>query len=56
VTFADDPWQLILNLYGTCIFMAVVQFFPEVNKIGRIFSASLVSLLIGTLTEHTLFR
>ena len=33
-----------------------MKFFPKIPVVGRIVPASLVSLLVGTLLEHTLFR
>lgn len=61
LNFVDDTWVLILSLVHIAICMTIMKFYPLISKIGRfrlnrILPASLVSLLVGTLIEHTLFR
>lgn len=61
LNFVNDTWVLILSLVHIAICMAIMKFYPKLPNIGsfpikRILPASLVSLLVGTLIEHTLFR
>lgn len=56
LTFSGNTWELILSLIQVAICMAIMKFWPEVPKIGRVIPASLMGLLVGTLLEHTLFR
>jgi SulP family sulfate permease len=56
LTFSDDTWVLILTLVQVFVCMFIMHFFSRVPYVGKIVPASLVSLLVGTLIEHTLFR
>ena len=56
LTFRDDTSVLLLTLLHVAICMAIMKLYPMVPKIGKILPASLVSLLIGTLLEHVIFR
>ena len=56
LTFQNNTWQLILTLVHVFGCMAFMKFFPRIPKVGKVIPASLVSLLVGTLLEQTLFR
>lgn len=61
LNFVHDTWVLILSLVHIAICMTIMKFYPRLPNIGkfpikRVLPASLVSLLVGTLIEHTLFR
>lgn len=56
LTFQNQPGETTLTLVHVFMCMAIMKLFPKVPKIGKMIPASLMSLLIGTLFEHTLFR
>lgn len=56
LTFSDDTAVLILTLVHVAICMAIMKAYPLTPKIGKLLPASLVSLVVGTLLEHLLFR
>lgn len=56
LTFTDDTAVLCLTLLHVAICMAIMKVYPLTPKIGKLLPASLVSLVVGTLLEHLLFR
>ena len=56
LTFQNNTWQLVLTLVHLFVCMAIMKFFPKVPKVGKVIPSSLVSLIVGTVIEHTLFR
>lgn len=61
LTFSGDTWVLVLTLAHVFLCMGIMKFYPLMPnignlRIGKILPSSLVSLLFGTMMEHTLFR